>query len=220
VGLSLFAGSLIVSGCLARPTPWVGSGLRVGVAGDSEIYQLEHDTLNDSQHHLTDALVVAGFQVSTADVIGASTNDLAALLNHAPETAGWPVPAPQITVTALGVNDMHIDADTGQPHTPVAAAQANLTAYLDQVDAAGSRCDALVEIPETTPWGLDGTGPVWNAFLASTAETHVVVVVPWASTVAQHPEYVRSDGVHQTTAGKTAYLAAILAAVRNCAAQT
>src|SRR5262245_798711 len=218
-GLCFLAVLLLLSGCLPAPSAWVGSGPYVAVAGDSQIYGLEHDALNDAQHHVTDAFVASGYEVSVSTLIGAATGDLAGFVQSSPSTAGWPDPGPQITVTALGVNNIHIDTTTAPPSTPGATAEVNLTAYLNAVDAAGSKCDVLVEIPATTPWGLDRTGPSWNAFLASAAANRVAVVVPWAGIVAQHPEYL-SDGVHQTATGKAAYLAAILDAVRQCAAHT
>jgi hypothetical protein len=167
---------------------------------------------------MTDTFVTAGYTVSVSSFVGASTGDLAGFVKSSPSTAGWPDPGAQVTVTVLGVNDMHIDTTTGQPSTPVATAEANYKAYLNAVDAAGSQCDVLVEIPTTTPWGLNQTGPVWNAFLASAAGSRVAVVVPWAGMVAQHPEYVVADGVHETAIGKAAYLAAIRGAVGQCAA--
>jgi hypothetical protein len=217
-GLGFLAVLLLLSGCLPSPSAWVGSGPHVAVAGDSEIYNLEHDALGDAQHHMTDAFVAAGYTVSVSSFTGASTGDLAGFVKASPSTAGWPAPGPRIAVTALGVNDMRINTTTGQPYTPVATAEANYTAYLNAVDAAGSQCDVLVEIPTTTPWGLNQTGPVWNAFLASAARSRVAVVVPWAGMVAQHPEYVVADGVHQTATGEVAYLLAILGAVGQCAA--
>jgi hypothetical protein len=217
-GLGFLVVLLLLSGCLPLPSAWVGSGPYVAVAGDSEIYQLEHDALNDAKHHMRDAFVADGYTVSLSSMIGATTGDLAGFVQSSPSTAGWPDPGPHITVTALGVNDMHIDPTTGQPSTPLATAKANYTAYLNAVDAAGSQCDVLVEIPTTTPWGLNQTGPSWNAFLASAAESRVAVVVPWASMVAQHPEYLGADGVHQTAIGKAAYRAAILGAVGQCTA--
>jgi hypothetical protein len=218
VGLGVLAVLLLLSGCLPSPSAWVGSGPYVAVVGDSEIYQLEHDALNDAQHHMTDAFVAAGYTVSVSSMIGATTGDLAGFVQSSPSTAGWPDPGPHITVTALGVNDVHTDTTTGRPSTPVATAKANYTAYLNAVDAAGGQCDVLVEIPNTMPWGLNQTGPLWNAFLASVAESRVAVVVPWSGMVAQHPEYLSADGVHQTPIGKAAYLAAILDAVGQCAA--
>ena len=167
---------------------------------------------------MTDAFVAAAYTVSVYSLIGAKTEDLAGFVQSSPSTAGWPDPGPQITVTALGVNDMRIDTTTAQASTPVATAKANFTAYLNAVDAAGSQCDVLVEIPNTTPWGLNQSGASWNAFLASEAGSRVAVVVPWAGMVAQHPEYLQADGVHQTAIGKAAYLTAMLDAVEQCAA--
>jgi hypothetical protein len=111
--LGFLAVLLLLSGCLPSPSAWVGSGPYVAVAGDSEIYQLEHDALNDAQHHMTDAFVAAAFTVSVSSLIGAKTGDLDRFVQSSPSTAGWPDPGPQITVTALGVNDMHIDTTTG-----------------------------------------------------------------------------------------------------------
>ena len=206
---------LILAGCLPTATPWAGtSGTRVGLVGDSQMYQLEHDTLNDANHHMTDALVALGYQVSTSDNIGANTGDLAAFETSTPK-AGFPTPGAQVSVTVLGVNDMHA-VSAGVPGTPYATAEANYAAWLDALATAGVGCHVLVEIPETTPWGLDQTGPPWNAFIDSQTSTRHVVVVPWASIVAQNPSYVGSDGVHQTTAGKAAFLAAIETAVAQC----
>jgi hypothetical protein len=112
-GLGFLGVLLLLSGCLPSPSAWVGSGPYVAVAGDSEIYQLGHDALNDAQHHMTDAFVAAAFTVSVSSLIGAKTGDLDRFVQSSPSTAGWPDPGPQITVTALGVNDMHIDTTTG-----------------------------------------------------------------------------------------------------------
>src|SRR5207237_7340486 len=102
--------------------------------------------------------------------------------------------------------------------TPMAQAEANYTAYLDALGRAGVSCNVLVEIPETTQESLDQIGPVWNKFLADQASARGGVVMPWASTVAKHPEYVSStDGIHETALGIFAYLGGIVAGVDECA---
>src|SRR5262245_2270267 len=113
LGLSLLACPLLAS-CLPAPSAWVGSGDHVAVAGDSQIYMLEHDGLSDEQRHMTNAFDSAGYRLSTSSMIGARTSDLAFFVQGSPLTAGWPDPAPQITVTALGVNDMRVSDATGQ----------------------------------------------------------------------------------------------------------
>jgi len=210
-------GVVLISACLPQPSLWTGSGLRVAVVGDSQIYMLQHDKFGDAEQNMTDALVASGYEVSTSDMIGAKATDLPPFMAPSLDTAGWPATGPQIAVTALGVNDMHVDPTTEQSMTPISIAEFDYGVYLNFVDAAGSRCDVLVQIPETTPWGLNQTGAVWNAFLSSIASQSTAVVVPWASTVAQHPEYLGPDGVHQTAAGKVAYLGAITSALNTCA---
>jgi hypothetical protein len=216
-GTGLLLAAVAVAGCLGAGTPWTGAGRRVGVVGDSQIYLVEHSKFGDNDHHLTDALVSKGYQVSTSYMIGASTADLAHFNSLTP-FAGFPDPGAQIVVTALGVNDLRTDPNTHKQLTPIAQAEANYKAHLDALGHAGVSCDVLVEIPETTQESLDQIGVVWNAFLADQASARGGVVMPWASTVAQHPEYVNSrDGIHETALGVFAYMGGIAAAVDQCA---
>jgi lysophospholipase L1-like esterase len=208
----VIAVALVAAGCLPTPSAWTGSGTHVAFVGDSITYNTEHDALNDTNHHLTDALVTSGYAVSSSDMIGANSTDLAGL-------AAWPAPGASIVSIEIGTNDMH--ATNGQPATPYATAEANYNTYLTAQNAAGVRCVVLVEISETTPWGLDVTGPVWNAFLASVAALRPAGstdIVPWAEQTAAHPEYLGSDGVHPTAAGKVALIDDITQAMNTCAA--
>ena len=206
--------SIVAAGCLPKPSSWTGSGKHVAFTGDSITYNTEHDALGDTNHHLTDALVAAGYAVSSSDGIGANTADLAGL-------DPWPAPGAQIVSIEIGTNDMH--ATNGQPGTPYATAEANYNTYLAAQDAAGVRCIVLVEIAQTSPWGLDVTGPVWNAYLASVAAARPVgstVILPWAALTAEHPEYLGTDGVHPTAAGKAALIADVTQAMNTSAASS
>jgi hypothetical protein len=113
------------------------------------------------------------------------------------------------------------EATNGQPATPYATAEANYNTYLAAQNAAGVRCIVVVEISQTSPWGLDVTGPVWNAYLASVVAARPkgsTEIVPWAEQTAVHPEYLESDGVHPTAVGKAALIADISEAMNTCAA--
>ena len=103
--------------------------------------------------------------MSTSNEIGAKTADLAAFEASTPK-AGFPTPGAQVSVTVLGVNDMHAES-AGVSSVPYATAKANYAAWLDALAIAGVGCHVLVEIPETTPWGLDQTGPPWNALFTA-----------------------------------------------------
>jgi hypothetical protein len=116
IAAGVVAISIVAAGCLPKPSSWVGSGTHVAFTGDSITYDTEHDALGDSNHHLTDALVAAGYTVSSSDEIGANTADLAGL-------GPWPAPGAQIVSIEIGTNDMH--ATNGQPATPYATAEAN-----------------------------------------------------------------------------------------------
>src|SRR5258708_28905679 len=72
--------AMVATGCLPEATPFrgPGTGLRVGLAGDSQLYQAENNSadLNVVDTVFTDELVAAGYDVSTTLDIGANTSDL------------------------------------------------------------------------------------------------------------------------------------------------
>jgi hypothetical protein len=215
--VGILGAAIALAGCLPVSSPWLGSGIRVGVVGDSEVYIVEHDTLGDQQHRLTDALVNSGYEVSTSDFIGATTADLDNFVGYT-NYAGFPSPGTQIAAIDLGVNDLRLDPTTGQRASTIEQAEANYTAALDAFGHAGVACDVMVELPETTEESLDQIGAVFNAYLANEASARGGVVMPWASIVAQHPEYVNStDGIHETAVGKFAYMGAMVDAINQCA---
>jgi hypothetical protein len=221
---AVLSAALALSGCLPASSPWTGSGPRVAVAGDSEVFALQYSVSEQDGElvfayygGLTNALVQAGYQESTSAMVGATTSNLEPFQTSNSD-AGWPSPGPQIDVTVLGTNDMHLTW-FGTPTTPYATAESNLDNYLNATEGVGSRCHVLVQVPETNPWGLSVSGPTWNAFLDSEAARRIAVIVPWASEIAAHPEYVNADGVHQTTAGKAAYTAALVQATDQCASK-
>jgi hypothetical protein len=154
-------------------------------------------------------------RVSTTLAIGAATADLVSTNPH--RFRGWPSPGADYDVTALGTNDMHVDPATGRSNVPVDQALDHLDSYLDKEEAAGVECHVLVEIAETSPWGLDVTGPAWNRKLALEArQRRNTVVVPMASILKRHLEYLTSDGVHTTASGQAAYRTAVLNALAQC----
>jgi hypothetical protein len=191
----LLLGVVVVAlaACLPKPSPYQGAGPKVALAGDSQMYLVEHDFLGDQQYHLTDAVMAAGYQASVSSMIGAGSPDLKHLV--------WPS-APNITVTVIGANDLHSGV-------PLSTLETNVYWYWA---ITGAACNVAAEVPETTPWGLDVSGPPYNAWLRS----HATVTVPWASTVATHPEYLGSSGVHQTLTGKAAFRAALVDGIVAC----
>lgn len=199
-------------GCLPNPTPLEGppEGLTVGLAGDSLTYIAEHGQPFDlERHRLTDRIEEEdGRRVSISALPGAVTDDLAT-------QAEWPAVPMDIIAIALGTNDMHVDEQTGEPRTPLAVAEQNLTDY---ITAKNPGCVVAIGIAETEPWGLDQTGPQWNSFLAQlAAENSDVIYINWAADVAAHPEYVGADEVHHTEAGQAAYVQSFRDGVNECA---
>jgi hypothetical protein len=216
-GVGCLLASVVLAACLPHSSDWTGAGPRVGVVGDSEVYIIEHDALGDTQHHLTDALVNSGYEVSTSDMIGASTHDLADLMGYT-SYAGFPSPGTQIAAIDLGVNDLRLDPNTGERMSTIDQAEANYTAYLDALGKARVACVVLVELPETTQESLDQIGAQFNTYLANQASARGGVVMRWASIIAQHPDYVNStNGIHETAIGKLAYTGALVNALNQCA---
>jgi hypothetical protein len=73
---------LVGAACLEAAGPWVGpaDGIRVGVAGDSQVQAAQYGPgpkeQDDPDHHITDDLNAAGYQASVAGTIGSNTRDL------------------------------------------------------------------------------------------------------------------------------------------------
>jgi lysophospholipase L1-like esterase len=202
---------VFISACLPSPSPVQGpiGGEAVGVIGDSQTYIAEEGPgleYPDPDQFLTDLLVADGRRVSISAFIGAGTHDLSDL-------EPWPEPL-DILAIALGANDMRVDEATGLPQVSLAEASDSMTSYLQ---AAGFGCLVLVGIPETTPWGLDQTGPAWNSFLQSSAAGRGGVFVDWNAQTASNPGFLTADGIHQTPTGQAAFREAIRAGVNQCA---
>ncbi len=72
----------------------------------------------------------------------------------------------------------------------------------------------------TTSWGLNKSGPFYNAMLHNIANAAGgrVRVANWASVVLAHPEYLSAGGPHLTDAGATAYRNLMMLGVANCGA--
>src|SRR6478672_11693141 len=70
IAAGVVAISIVAAGCLPKPSSWTGSGTHVAFTGDSITYNTEHDALGDTNYHLTDALVAAGYAVASSDRIG------------------------------------------------------------------------------------------------------------------------------------------------------
>jgi hypothetical protein len=140
---------LVGAACLEAAGPWVGpaAGIRVGVAGDSQVQAAQYGPgpkeQDDPDHHITDDLNAAGYQASVAGTIGSNTRDL----------VNWragPEPGPQTTVLAYGANDMNTSA-TGQPAIPIAEAESNPGHH--------RRCGGAVVRPDRGQPRVPGVGP-------------------------------------------------------------
>ena len=210
--LAATAGILAASACLPQHGDFDAEEATINarVVGDSLTYQAEHTTAGDELITLlSDELEADGYDPDVVAQIGATTDDLASLI-VTPENQA------DITVVGLGTNDMHlVDTETGlQPAVSVEDATYNLETYLD---AADSDCEVLVGVIESDDWGLNVSGPVWNAVLAQEAAERGGVYVDWAQIMAEHPEYTPSTGgVHHTAEGQAAYRAAIHEGIDDC----
>lgn len=68
-------------------------------------------------------------------------------------------------------------------------------------------------IAETEPWGLDTSGPAYNAALRDLPS---VVIANWATIVEANPHFVGTDGVHLTSSGSVAYRELFLTTIDSC----
>lgn len=215
VGRRCLAGVALVvaaAGCVPAPTPWEGTpdGQRVGLVGDSLLCQAAYGAqclrAVPTTRHLADAFAAEGLQTSTVAVVGAHTGFLDSI-------ESFPEPGADRLVVALGTNDLHVDAQTGESAIPIETAKDELVEYLLRT---GAGCNVLVNVYEAPVWSLHQTGPAWNAFLAGgiggrNGEVVSWAVVDWHSIVAADPaRYLGPDGVHHTEEGRAAYRQAIL----------
>lgn len=202
---SVVVGVVLCVACLPPPSGWYGdSGPRVGVIGDSLVQAAEAGGFqtNDPDRFLSAAMAEAGYRTSTSAFVGATTSDLGVLLS-------FPEPGPEISVLALGTNDMR------DGRVAVETALGNIVGYLERRPVA---CTALVTIVDEPTWGLDVTAPLYNLALAALAGARDdVVVVDWGAVVDEHPEYLAPDGVHHTAEGQEAYRSLLVSAAGECA---
>lgn len=204
----------IVAGCLVLATAcqsgvWMGDpdATSVSVMGDSLVWQAEGNaSLDDPQQRLlAEELVASGYRAHVSGWIGETI--------AAGHVDLWPLvasePGLDIVVIALGTND------AGREY-PLADSRAALQTWL--ADAAHVGCVALVGVNEqATGWGLDVSGPPFNAMLAEEAALAPnAIFVPWEPDLDIHGH----DGdVHfSTDAARAQYRATLHAAADQCAA--
>lgn len=207
-----------MSGCLPQTEQPVGAeGLpSVRVIGDSLTAFLEFEpdggAFDRNNRLLTQDYNDAGFSADVVAEIGATTDDLNTL-----DTESFPT---DITLIALGTNDMHTSVETGETQIPIETAQTNLNGYLGSIT---SSCVIIVGVAETETWGLNVNGTEWNNRLEQIAADRNLsglktIYVDWAAQVAEHPEYLEPNNVHHTDAGKAAYRADMLQSAQDCVA--
>ena len=157
--------------------------------GDSLVYMSDASGLGGIETYVTDELVTGGYRAYVT---------------------GWITP--DVLVIALGTNDMRVNPQTGLPSTTPEAAAIVLGSWLAEVPDA---CVRLVGVAESvTGWGLDVTGPGWNAMLAATAATHAD-----AAYVAWEPLTAWTEGganPHLSPEGREAYRALLVSAAMSC----
>jgi lysophospholipase L1-like esterase len=204
--LTIIALSLLLAGCiLPPPPPWSGDdGVRLSAfAGDGEHVLVFGDSLTylaNNEDALTDQLVAAGYVASVSATGGATSQSLAA------DDLVEPEPGADITVIALGTNDIHLDIITSPGD--IGGYIARIQTAFDRYDAG---CDVAVTTVESEP--MAELAPLMNDALEEMAS---VVVADWAAIVADHPEYLLEDGIHHTPGGQAAYRDLIESAVGEC----
>lgn len=137
---------------------------------------------------------LAGWRISTDDVVGRSTDaGIAALESAGPGLA-------RVVVVSLGTNDPQADAD---------GFRANVRRVLDVV--GDRRC-----VVWATIW-RGGANEAFNGVLAEVAgDNRRLVLVEWDAMVESAPELLAADGVHGTPDGYARRARAVAEAVRRC----
>jgi lysophospholipase L1-like esterase len=179
-----------------QPAAASTGGQKVGVVGDSLIFQAEYGPTTETpelDHRLTDAL--AGYRTVVKARSGYSTANLG--------TWGGFI-YPDVLVFALGTNDA-INVYNGT--TTITKCVANLDAYLARTRA---RHVVIVGIVTTPYRHLNVYGPAWNTAAAKRA----TVFVDWAHLV--QPGDLTADQTHHTAQGQAHYRQVIVDAVNRC----
>lgn len=181
----------------------------VVVLGDSLVFESEQATIFTSETWITDDLVAAGTRAWVTGWTGLRFERAYPDLWDAPFRDGV---VPDVLVIAVGTNDMRVDAESGLPPTTPEEVRPILAAWLAEVPDA---CVRVVGVAESiSGWGLDVTGPAFNAMLAEEVALHAdAAYVPWA------PDPAWTGGgaePHMTMAGRDAYRAMIVAQVADC----
>ncbi|MEZ5244622.1 MAG: hypothetical protein R2707_05965 [Acidimicrobiales bacterium] len=177
--------------------------------GDSLVFLSEASSLSGTETWITDELIAGGFQAYLTGLVGVTVDFTYLHLWNQPSRQGI---TPDVLVVALGTNDMHVDPQTGLPLTTPEAAAIVLGTWLAEVPDA---CVRLVGVAESVAgWGLDVTGPGWNAMLVATAAAHAN-----ATYVAWEPLAAWTGGgssPHLTPEGRDAYRDLLVSAATSC----
>ncbi|MDG2025893.1 MAG: SGNH/GDSL hydrolase family protein [Acidimicrobiales bacterium] len=202
--------AIMVSSCVTGT--WTGNNAdpSVVVIGDSLVFISERSGPGGTETWITDDLVAGG-------AYGYVTGWIGSTLWLGYEVA-WESPSrqgiiPDVLVVALGTNDMRIFPGETEPGGDVEKSRLDIKAWLAEVPAA---CVVLVGVAENIwGWGLDVSGPAWNAMLADEAALHAnATYVPWEPDLA----WVSGGSQpHPNSVGRVAYRDLIVAEALDCA---
>jgi hypothetical protein len=187
---------LVLAGC--TPVWWgLPEDPSVVVIGDSLTFQADGNELADENNHvLSQALADAGFY---GYVDGRTGADLAYGREAWDRDVRRTVPDPDIVVIALGTNDMMlVDGETVVP--------------LEPADA----CVRFIGVNEGVwGWGLDVSGPAYNAMLAEESLAHPdAAVAEWRPDMSSFPGGGRQP--HADDVGDAAYRDLIVSLAEGC----
>lgn len=200
--------AVLLGGCHG---PWKGEpdDPSIMVYGDSLTY-LSNQTLGGTETMVTDALVDAGGYASVTGVIGLSVPLAYPFVWHSPGRDGL---LPDVLVVALGTNDMRIHPGMTGPLVDLEMARLRYRAWLAEVPEA---CVVLVGVAENVAgWGLDITGPGWNAMLAEEAALHANArYVAWEPDLAW---VANGADPHLDATGRAAFRDLIVSEALDCA---